>query len=155
MEAKFSPRVKDVITYSREEALRLGHDYIGTEHLLLRLLRGENSLASNVLRKLGITYQVAAKEIGSNCQLDYAAVIEINQKDLLPFSHQLTRLTDKARLVLHAADFLRSDGNGSTIQSITPEHILLGLIYVPDSTVHKTVFKTLIKPTDVERKLLK
>ena len=35
MEAKFSPRVKDVISYSREEALRLGHDYIGTEHLLL------------------------------------------------------------------------------------------------------------------------
>ena len=35
MDAKFSPRVKDVITYSREEALRLGHNYIGVEHLML------------------------------------------------------------------------------------------------------------------------
>ena len=35
MEAKFSNRVKEVISLSREEALRLGHDYIGTEHLLL------------------------------------------------------------------------------------------------------------------------
>ena len=34
MDAKFSPRVKEVISYSREEALRLGHDYIGVEHLL-------------------------------------------------------------------------------------------------------------------------
>ena len=39
MEAKFSNRVKEVISLSREEALRLGHDYIGTEHLLLGLVR--------------------------------------------------------------------------------------------------------------------
>jgi ATP-dependent Clp protease ATP-binding subunit ClpC len=35
MDDNFSPRVKDVITYSKEEALRLGHDFIGTEHLML------------------------------------------------------------------------------------------------------------------------
>jgi ATP-dependent Clp protease ATP-binding subunit ClpA len=45
MEAKFSPRVKDVISYSREEALRLGHDYIGTEHLLLGLIRDGDGVA--------------------------------------------------------------------------------------------------------------
>ncbi|MBL6963270.1 MAG: ATP-dependent Clp protease ATP-binding subunit [Bacteroidetes bacterium] len=39
MNAKFSPRVQDVIQYSREEAIRLGHDYIGPEHLLLGLIR--------------------------------------------------------------------------------------------------------------------
>ena len=38
MDAKFSPRVKEVISYSREEALRLGHDYIGVEHLLLGII---------------------------------------------------------------------------------------------------------------------
>ncbi|MGV2481726.1 UNVERIFIED_CONTAM: hypothetical protein IGO34_33550, partial [Salmonella enterica subsp. enterica serovar Weltevreden] len=38
MEAKFSQRVKDVITFSREEALRLGHDYIGIEHLMLGMI---------------------------------------------------------------------------------------------------------------------
>jgi ATP-dependent Clp protease ATP-binding subunit ClpC len=54
MEAKFSPRVKDVISYSREEALRLGHDYIGTEHLLLGLIREGDGMAIKILRELGV-----------------------------------------------------------------------------------------------------
>jgi len=39
MDAKFSPKVKDVIAFSREEAVRLGHDYIDACHLLLGLIR--------------------------------------------------------------------------------------------------------------------
>jgi ATP-dependent Clp protease ATP-binding subunit ClpC len=54
MEAKFSPRVKDVISYSREEALRLGHDYIGAEHLLLGLIREGDGVAIKVIKSLGI-----------------------------------------------------------------------------------------------------
>ncbi|MFZ4863054.1 ATP-dependent Clp protease ATP-binding subunit [Sphingobacterium sp. Mn56C] len=54
MEAKFSPRVKDVISYSREEALRLRHDYIGTEHLLLGLIREGDGVAIKILRNLNI-----------------------------------------------------------------------------------------------------
>jgi len=54
MEAKFSPRVKDVISYSREEALRLRHDYIGTEHLLLGLIREGDGVAIKILKNVGI-----------------------------------------------------------------------------------------------------
>jgi ATP-dependent Clp protease ATP-binding subunit ClpC len=54
MEAKFSPRVKDVIQYSREEALRLGHDYIGTEHLLLGLIREGDGMAIKILKGLAV-----------------------------------------------------------------------------------------------------
>ncbi|MGB4774589.1 MAG: ATP-dependent Clp protease ATP-binding subunit, partial [Daejeonella sp.] len=54
MEAKFSPRVKDVISYSREEALRLGHDYIGTEHLLLGLIREGDGMAIKILKSAGV-----------------------------------------------------------------------------------------------------
>ena len=54
MEAKFSPRVKDVIQYSREEALRLGHDYIGTEHLLLGLIRDGDGVAIKLLKGLTV-----------------------------------------------------------------------------------------------------
>jgi ATP-dependent Clp protease ATP-binding subunit ClpC len=54
MEAKFSPRVKDVISYSREEALRLGHDYIGTEHLLLGLIREGDGMAIKILKGSGV-----------------------------------------------------------------------------------------------------
>lgn len=54
MEENFSPRVRDVITYSKEEALRLGHDYIGTEHLLLGILRDGEGTAVSILRDLGL-----------------------------------------------------------------------------------------------------
>jgi ATP-dependent Clp protease ATP-binding subunit ClpC len=57
MEAKFSPRVKDVITYSREEALRNGNDYIGIEHLLLGIIREGEGLAVQILSHLGVDLQ--------------------------------------------------------------------------------------------------
>ena len=49
MEAKFSNRVKEVISLSREEALRFGHDYIGTEHLILWMIREGEGVAVGVL----------------------------------------------------------------------------------------------------------
>jgi ATP-dependent Clp protease ATP-binding subunit ClpC len=54
MEAKFSPRVRDVISFAREEAIRLGHDFIGCEHLLLGLLRDGEGKAIKVLRALDV-----------------------------------------------------------------------------------------------------
>lgn len=54
MDDNFSPRVKDVITYSKEEALRLGHDFIGTEHLMLGILRDGNGKAIQILNNLSI-----------------------------------------------------------------------------------------------------
>ncbi len=54
MEAKFSQRVKEVIQYSREEAIRLGHDYIGCEHLLLGIIREGEGKAIQTLKVLDI-----------------------------------------------------------------------------------------------------
>ncbi len=54
MEAKFSQRVKEVIQYSREEAIRLGHDYIGCEHLLLGIIREGEGKAIQTLKILDI-----------------------------------------------------------------------------------------------------
>jgi len=63
MEAKFSNRVKEVISLSREEALRLGHDYIGTEHLLLGMVREGEGVAVGVLKKLGVPLDELRNEI--------------------------------------------------------------------------------------------
>jgi ATP-dependent Clp protease ATP-binding subunit ClpC len=63
MDAKFSARVKDVISFSREEALRLGHDYIGTEHLLLGIIREGEGTAIRILTDLGVDIQALRKEI--------------------------------------------------------------------------------------------
>ena len=54
MEGNFSDRVSNVIRLSREEALRLGHDYIGTEHLLLGIIREGDGMAVKILRNLGV-----------------------------------------------------------------------------------------------------
>ena len=54
MEDNFSPRVKDVIAFSKEEALRLGHDFIVTEHLMLGLLRDGNGKAISILNALDV-----------------------------------------------------------------------------------------------------
>ncbi len=61
MEAKFSTRVKDVITYSRQEAMRLGHEYIGLEHLMLGIIRDGDGLGIKLLKKNNINLQELRK----------------------------------------------------------------------------------------------
>jgi ATP-dependent Clp protease ATP-binding subunit ClpC len=63
MEDNFSPKVKDVIAYSKEEALRLGHDFIGTEHLMLGLLRKGAGKAIEILNSLDINLDHLRKKI--------------------------------------------------------------------------------------------
>ena len=53
MDGKFSQRVRDVLSYSREEAIRLGHDFIGTEHLLLGIIKEGEGEAVKILQGLG------------------------------------------------------------------------------------------------------
>ena len=66
MEAKFSQRVKDVISFSREEALRLGNDFIGVEHLLLGLIREGDGKAIVVLKEFQLDLKMIRKEIEQN-----------------------------------------------------------------------------------------
>lgn len=63
MDDNFSPRVKDVITFSKEEALRLGHDFIGTEHLMLGLLREGQGKAMTVLNNLAVDFEHLRRKV--------------------------------------------------------------------------------------------
>ncbi len=63
MDDNFSSRVKDVITYSKEEAIRLGHDFIGTEHLLLGILRDGGGKAIKILKSLEIDLDFLKRKI--------------------------------------------------------------------------------------------
>ena len=70
MDSQFSPRIKDIIGYSREEAIRLGNDYIGQEHLFLGILRDGEGIATDILENLGIDLaevkQLVEKKIKSD-----------------------------------------------------------------------------------------
>ena len=65
MNNQFTPRVTDIITYSKEEANRLNNSYIGPEHLLLGVLREGDGKAIEVLFKLNIDLKELKKEIES------------------------------------------------------------------------------------------
>ncbi len=63
MDDNFSPRVKDVISFSKEEALRLGHNFIGTEHLMLGLLRDGGGKAITILNSIEINLEELRRKI--------------------------------------------------------------------------------------------
>ncbi|CAN5173926.1 ATP-dependent Clp protease ATP-binding subunit [soil metagenome] len=63
MDNKFSGQVKEIISYSREEALRLGNDFIGTEHLVLGLIRDGENTAIKILKSLNVDLYELRKEI--------------------------------------------------------------------------------------------
>ena len=63
MDSKFSPKIRDVLSYSREEAIRMGNDFIGTEHIFLGILRDGEGVAMDILSNLGIDINELKKTI--------------------------------------------------------------------------------------------
>jgi hypothetical protein len=80
---RFSPKVKEIISHSREEALKFGHDYIGTEHLLLGVLREPSSLAVRVLESLHIDSSQLSEAIEDSIN---------NHADKLPTAYNIGNL---------------------------------------------------------------
>jgi len=91
MDDNFSPKVKDVIAYSKEEALRLGHDFIGTEHLMLGLLRKANGEAIDVLNALDVDLGMLRKKIEGLSPANTDALAGNDKKSL-----HLTKQAEKA-----------------------------------------------------------
>ena len=92
MDDNFSPRVKDVITFSKEEALRLGHDFIGTEHLVLGLLRNDEGKAIDILNFLSIDLNELRRKIESLNPINF----ENETKESLKKNLHLTRQAERA-----------------------------------------------------------
>ncbi len=91
MDDNFSPKVKDVIAYSKEEALRLGHDFIGTEHLMLGLLRDGNSKAINILDALDIDLTHLRRKVEILSPANPSIAIGTNEKKNLHLTRQAER----------------------------------------------------------------
>tara|TARA_B100001287_G_scaffold72904_1_gene60494 strand:- start:1084 stop:3618 length:2535 start_codon:yes stop_codon:yes gene_type:complete len=92
MDDNFSPRVKDVITFSKEEALRLGHDFIGTEHLALGLIRNGEGKAIDILNFLGIDLNELRRKIESLNPINF----DNDNKDSSKKNLHLTRQAERA-----------------------------------------------------------
>ena len=118
MDDNFSPRVKDVIAYSKEEALRLGHDFIGTEHLMLGLLRDGNGKAINILNALDIDLNHLRRKVEILSPANPNVTITSNDKKNL----HLTRQAERAL----KTTFLEAKLFQST--SINTAHLLLCIL---------------------------
>ena len=91
MDDNFSPRVKDVIAYSKEEALRLGHDFIGTEHLMLGLLRDGDGKAIDILTALEIDLSHLRRKVEILSPANPNTVTISNEKKNLHLTRQAER----------------------------------------------------------------
>ena len=91
MDDNFSPRVKDVIAYSKEEALRLGHDFIGTEHLMLGLLRDGNGKAIDILNALDVDLNHLRRKVEILSPANPNITVSSNEKKNLHLTRQAER----------------------------------------------------------------
>ncbi len=128
MEAKFSPRVKDVITYSREEAMRLGHDYIGVEHLMLGMIRDGEGVGMRLLRSLGVDSNELRKMIESGLAPGIRKSNNLANIPLVKQAEKVLKLT-----YLEAKTF-------KSIQ-IGTEHLLLCILKDQDNLVTKNLLR--------------
>jgi ATP-dependent Clp protease ATP-binding subunit ClpC len=117
MDDNFSPRVKDVITYSKEEALRLGHDFIGTEHLMLGILRDGNGKAIQILNNLDVDLDHLRRKVEILSPASPGLEVNVEKKNL-----HLTRQAERAL----KTTFLEAKVFQST--SISTAHLLLCIL---------------------------
>ncbi len=119
MEGNFSNRVQDVIRLSREEALRLGHDYIGTEHLLLGIIREGEGIAVKILRNLGVDLYKLKKAIEDTVRTSGGTLTIGN----IPLTKQAEKVL---KITYLEAKLYKSDVIGT-------EHLLLSLLRDDDN----------------------
>jgi len=128
MEAKFSPRVKDVITFSREEALRLGHNYIGVEHLLLGIIREGEGTAVKILKRSGIDLMELRKVIEGSIEPSSAKPADRGNIPLVKQAEKVLKIT-----YLEAKIFKSS--------VIGTEHLLLSILKDDDNVATRALSK--------------
>ena len=121
MDSQFSPRIKDIIGYSREEAIRLGNNYIGQEHLFLGILRDGEGIATDILENLG----VGLVELKQIIEKKIRTKNEINQKADLA----MMKSTEKTLklIYLEARSFKSATANSG--------HLLLAILKDSESLV--------------------
>jgi ATP-dependent Clp protease ATP-binding subunit ClpC len=119
MEGNFSNRVQDVIRLSREEALRLGHDYIGTEHLLLGIIREGEGIAVKILRNLGCDLYKLKKTVEETVRTSGGTLTIGN----IPLTKQAEKVL---KITYLEAKLYKSDVIGT-------EHLLLSLLRDDDN----------------------
>src|SRR5690606_23171014 len=116
MDQSFSPQVREIISFSREEALRLGNDFIGTEHLLLGMIREGEGKAIKILKSLNVDLFQLRKRV------ELLVKDKARKKIANINSIQLTKEDEKViRVTVLEAKALKSP-------TVETEHLMLSII---------------------------
>lgn len=138
---KFTNRAKQVIKLAKKEAQRLNHNYLGTEHILLGLLKLGQGVAVNVLRNLGIDFDIARQEV----------------ERLIGYGPEIQVYGDPALTGRVKKSFESANEEAGILEHnyVGTEHLLLGILNQTDGVALQVLENLRIDPRDVRKEILK
>ena len=139
MDSNFSNRVQDVIRLSREEAIRLGHDYIGTEHLLLGIIREGEGIAIKIFKNLGVDVNKIKKTVEDTVRQTGGSLTVGN----IPLTKQAEKVL---KITYLEAKLFKSDVIGT-------EHLLLSILREDDNLAAQILHQLNVNYENVKQEL--
>ena len=137
---RFTDKAEKVIELAKEEAKKFNHEYIGTEHLLLGLVKNDMGAAANILQNLDIELRKVRFEVENIVQTGS----DLNSIGLLPFKPIVTKVL---KLSMDEADSLGHKYVGT-------EHLLLGLIRVQEDVTDQIFLNLGLTLEDVRKEII-
>ncbi len=142
MELKYSPKVKEIFSYSKEEAIRLGNEKILPEHIFLGLLRDGDNLAIDILVKKNIDLTKIRNIIEKN--LKRQAPLTIDYEDEISLDELTARLMNIIRL----------EASSLNDSEIKPIHLLLAILRIDNITVTETLKEYNLTYSDLKAEVI-
>ena len=151
MDAKFSPRAREIMFRSHEEAVRLGNSYIGLEHVFLGIIDGKDNNVTNILDELKLDIEAFKQKLVASIKSN---IIEKNNSDNIPLTKQTERALKFTYIV--AKEF--------NCEMIDPEHLMLAILHDDNNIVSQRLeyeginydlFKSKVKKNNMNESAVK
>ena len=147
MDAKFSPRVREIMFRSHEEAVKLGNSYIGLEHLFLGIIDGKDNGVTHILDELKLDIEAFKQKLVASIKSN---IVEKNNTDNIPLTKQTERALKFTYIV--AKEF--------NCEFVDPEHLMLAILHDDNNIVSQRleyeginydIFKSKLKGSDIAK----
>ena len=145
MDAKFSPRVREIMFRSHEEAVKLGNSYIGLEHLFLGIIDGKDNGVTHILDELKLDIEAFKQKLVASIKSN---IVDKNASDNIPLTKQTERALKFTYIV--AKEF--------NCEFVDPEHLMLAILHDDNNIVSQRleyeginydIFKNKMKESDI------
>ena len=147
MDAKFSPRVREIMFRSHEEAVKLGNSYIGLEHIFLGIIDGKDNDVTNILDELRLDIEAFKQKLIASIRSN---IVKNGNTDNIPLTKQTERALKFTYIV--AKEF--------NCEYIDPEHLMLAILHDDNNIVSQRLeyeginyetFRKKLKTNDIDR----